>query len=223
MRRQTEIQQPGGRAVAPGRLALVQSFVNSVNVEFGPDEFGTLDGLVAWLRRHGLGDASTALDELDLQKAVTLREALRALLRENNGAEPDPGAHQTAEHIARDCPLVVGFGAGSDGRGRAPSLQPVSLHPVSPRPLFLRPALPDLRGVLGTILAISVEAAADGSWQRLKACKEHRCEWAFYDRSRNRGSRWCSMAVCGTRSKMSTYRQAKRTGAGPVDPAPHRS
>lgn len=68
--------------------------------------------------------------------------------------------------------------------------------------------------MIGQILAVVVEAAGDGSWQRLKACREHRCEWAFYDRARNRSGRWCSMAVCGTRSKMQTYRQGLRAPAG---------
>ncbi|GAB1689855.1 CGNR zinc finger domain-containing protein [Krasilnikovia sp. M28-CT-15] len=180
-------RQPGDRAVAPGPLALVQSFVNSVNVEFGPDELATTAGFARWLDRNGLAAPPSGVDELDLRDAVTLREALRALLRENNGAPPDPAARRTVEHVARGCPLVVGFDPG-DG------------------PPALRPAQSDVRGALGVILARVIGAVTDGSWQRLKACSEHRCEWAFYDRSRNRSSRWCSMAVCGTRAKMHTYR-----------------
>jgi len=181
-------KQPGDREEAPGGLALVQSFVNSVNVEFGPDEFATADGLGEWLGRNGFASANP--DDLDRQDAVALRESLRALLRENNGGKPDPEAHRTFEHIARDCPLVVKF---SEDRGPG-----------------LAPAQSDVRGALGIVLASVVGAVTDGSWQRLKACQEHRCEWAFYDRSRNRASRWCSMAVCGTRAKMRVYRQAKR-------------
>ncbi|WP_440098405.1 CGNR zinc finger domain-containing protein [Streptosporangium sp. H16] len=184
-------RQPGDRAVAPGPLALVQAFVNSVNVEFGPDRFATAEGLATWLERNGLGGPGVEPGELDRRDAVILREALRALLRENNGGPPDPQARRTIEHVARACPLVVGF----DGEAG---------------PLGLRPALTDVRGALATVLASVADAVADGSWQRLKACGEHRCEWVFYDRSRNRGSRWCSMSVCGTRAKMRTYREAKR-------------
>ncbi|MER6827086.1 CGNR zinc finger domain-containing protein [Streptosporangium sp. NPDC000563] len=184
-------RQPGDRAVAPGPLALVQAFVNSVNVEFGPDYLATVEGLTIWLERNGLGDPRVEPGELDRRDAVTLREALRALLRENNGGPPDLQARRTIEHIARDCPLVVGF-EGETGE------------------LGLRPALTDVRGALARVLAAVAGAVADGSWQRLKACGEHRCEWIFYDRSRNKGSRWCSMAVCGTRSKMRTYRETKR-------------
>ncbi|WP_156754452.1 CGNR zinc finger domain-containing protein [Actinokineospora pegani] len=179
--------QPGDRAAAPGGLALVQSFVNSVNVEHGPDEFETTDGLARWLGRNGFTAAD--LGEPDRRDAVALREALRSLLRENNGAEQDTAAHRVVEHVARDCPLVLRVGAGG---------------------IALGPAHDDVRGALGAVLAKVAEAATDGSWQRLKACQEHRCEWAFYDRSRNRASRWCSMQVCGTRAKMRVYRQGKR-------------
>ncbi|GAA3413562.1 CGNR zinc finger domain-containing protein [Streptosporangium vulgare] len=180
--------QPGNKAAAPGRLSLVQDFVNSVNVEFGPDEFATADGFVGWLTRHGFEDLRP--DDLDRRDAVTLREALRALLRENNGGDPTPGARATVEHIARDCPLVLGF----DETGA----------------IGLRPEKTDVRGALATVLAAVSDSVVDGSWSRLKACHEHRCEWVFYDRSRNRASRWCSMEICGTRSKMRAYRRSKK-------------
>ena len=186
--------QPGNREVAPGALALVQAFVNSVNVEFGPDEFTTTEGFRSWLIRNDLAGRRVRPSDLDRRDAVALREALRALLRENNGAPRDPRARKTIEHIGWNCPVVVRFDDETDGLG-------------------LGPAQPDVRGALGTVLASVAGAVHDGSWQRLKACQEHRCEWAFYDRSRNRASRWCSMAVCGTRAKMRVYRQAKRVGA----------
>jgi predicted RNA-binding Zn ribbon-like protein len=51
----------------------------------------------------------------------------------------------------------------------------------------------------------------DGSWSRLKACRNHGCRWAFYDYSRNRSASWCSMQLCGNRTKTRTYR--RRRGA----------
>src|SRR5919108_651047 len=48
---------PGGREPAPGSLALVQAFVNSVDAEHGPDLFDDAAGLAEWLARHGLGAA----------------------------------------------------------------------------------------------------------------------------------------------------------------------
>ncbi|MFF4587832.1 CGNR zinc finger domain-containing protein [Streptomyces sp. NPDC001388] len=189
----SRVRQPGDREVAPGRLALVQSFVNSLNVEFGPDEFATVEGFTRWLGEYGPPGAASEVTEADRRRAVELREALRALLRENNGGEPDPAARAAVERLAAQLPLVLGFDAtGLPG---------------------LRPVHDGARGLMAQVLGIVVEAAGEGTWQRLKSCHDHRCEWAFYDRARNRSGRWCSMAVCGTRSKMTVYRQGLKAAA----------
>jgi predicted RNA-binding Zn ribbon-like protein len=54
-------------------------------------------------------------------------------------------------------------------------------------------------------------AMLDGTWSRLKACRE--CRWAFYDHSRNGAGSWCSMAVCGSRVKQRAY-HARRGASG---------
>ena len=64
----------------------------------------------------------------------------------------------------------------------------------------------DVDGALGELVGIVYTAMADGSWSRLKACRSHLCKWLFYDRSRNRSAVWCSMAVCGNRTKTRAYR-----------------
>jgi predicted RNA-binding Zn ribbon-like protein len=50
-------------------------------------------------------------------------------------------------------------------------------------------------------------AMTEGTWQRLKACREDTCQWAFYDRSKNRSATWCSMEVCGNRNKARAFRE----------------
>ena len=45
---------PGGRAPAPGRLALVQMLVNTVDREHGPDLLADAEGLTEWLAARGL-------------------------------------------------------------------------------------------------------------------------------------------------------------------------
>ena len=45
---------PGGREPAPGRLALVQMLVNTVDREHGPDLFEDAGGLCDWLDARGL-------------------------------------------------------------------------------------------------------------------------------------------------------------------------
>ena len=44
-------------------------------------------------------------------------------------------------------------------------------------------------------------AMADGSWSRVKSCRNDTCRWLFYDHSRNRSGTWCTMAICGSRMK----------------------
>jgi predicted RNA-binding Zn ribbon-like protein len=75
---------------------------------------------------------------------------------------------------------------------------------------------PDATGVdaaLARLLAIVATARADGTWPRLKACREDTCQWAFYDQSKNRSGRWCTMDVCGNRSKARAYRTRRGAGA----------
>ncbi|MER7367820.1 CGNR zinc finger domain-containing protein [Nonomuraea wenchangensis] len=38
-----------------------------------------------------------------------------------------------------------------------------------------------------------------------------RCQWAFYDHSRSRTGRWCSMRVCGHRVEQARWRTGQAT------------
>jgi len=59
---------------------------------------------------------------------------------------------------------------------------------------------------IGRFLAIIHESITQGTWQRLKVCRNDICRWAFYDSSRNRSGAWCTMAICGNRMKGRTFR-----------------
>ena len=65
-------------------------------------------------------------------------------------------------------------------------------------------------GLVASMLAIIARAQADGTWERMKACRAEDCRWAFYDRSRNRSRAWCSMSECGNRAKARSYRARQR-------------
>jgi predicted RNA-binding Zn ribbon-like protein len=64
--------------------------------------------------------------------------------------------------------------------------------------------------VIATLLSIVAGAIGDGTWPRLKACRNSTCRWAFYDHSRNRSGHWCSMTDCGNRAKTRAYRRRRR-------------
>jgi hypothetical protein len=76
----------------------------------------------------------------------------------------------------------------------------------------LEPEASGLDGALGRIVAVAFTAMADGSWNRLKACRRNVCHWVFYDRSRNHSSTWCAMSVCGNRTKTMAYRRRSARG-----------
>ncbi|MGW2561452.1 CGNR zinc finger domain-containing protein [Streptomyces sp. NPDC001514] len=165
------------RAPAPGGLALVESLVNTLNVETGADALDTADGRAAF-----------GLSEDQVPDARELREALRAACLAHAGHRA-PGDVAALDRLLSDAPLLVGV----DGAGAA------ALRPADPASLVSR------------VAAAIATAAAEGTWQRLKACEAEDCRWAYYDRSPAGRSRWCSMAVCGARAKMRAYR-ARRAG-----------
>lgn len=179
------------RDPAPGRLALVQQLVNTLDVELDVDELADREALASWLRERGLLAGDAALREGDLERARTFREALRTLLDEHADAAERTVAAAALDAAAPAALLRVALDA--DG---APTLEP---------------AAKGLDGALAVLLAIIDRGACDGTWQRLKVCAEHTCRFAFYDSSRNRSGSWCSMAVCGNRAKARSYRERRRS------------
>jgi predicted RNA-binding Zn ribbon-like protein len=180
---------PGGRAPAPGRLALVQMLVNTVDREHGPDLLDEVAGLSDWLDARGLLEPGVRPDVADLRAARDVREALRSLMRANNGAPEDPVARAVLEAAAARAELRPTF----------PSEGPE-----------LVPGRGGVDGALGRVVAATFAAILDGSWSRLKACPREVCGWAFYDRSSNASATWCSMAVCGGRVKAGAYYRRRR-------------
>lgn len=185
--------QAGGREPAPGRLGLVQAFVNShydLEHDHGAELFSSPRALAGWLARRGLLEPSARLHRADLRRALDVREGLRALLAANNGADLDGAAVERLNRAALRPGVVIQFAA--DGT-----------------PLF-EPFRRDLDGALALLLAIVARSQLEGSWMRLKACPGDDCGWAFYDYSRNQASGWCSMSICGSRAKARAYRQRNR-------------
>ena len=202
-RRSAPSVQPGGRAPAPGALALVQAFINThydLEVEHGAELLGTPDALASWLARRGLTPAPVAAGEGDLRRALAAREALRALAATNGaggaggagGATARRDAATALDRAARGAPVEIGF--GTDGPHFTSGDGGVS-------------------GAIGVLMAITARAMLDGSWSRLKVCPGDDCGWAFYDHSRNQAGRWCSMSVCGGRAKARAHYRRRRPGA----------
>lgn len=181
--------EPGGRVAAPGSLALVQAFVNTVAQE-GEHRWEAFTGptsLRDWLGQNGLLPEDEAVGESDVVWVKEVRRGLRSLLGANNGGEIDPEALITLNRAAERAALLVRF--GPDGRAA------------------IGTGAEGVEGAIGRVLESVVAGMEDGTWGRLKTCANSGCGWVFYDRSRNRSGRWCSMEVCGNRVKTRTYRR----------------
>ena len=188
--------EASSRQAAPGELEVVRQFLNTRDVEEGTDEISTPEALRTWLAAHDLDTRGTRATRKDVRSAELMRESLRAMTLANNGERLDARAIKDLNALAEEMHLVVRF----DGRGASE----------------LEPAGRGLDAALGALLAVVFRAMESGTWQRLKACREDTCQWAFYDRSKNRSGTWCSMAVCGNRAKARAYRSRR---SGPQKPA----
>ena len=183
-------EAPSAVAPAPGELEFVRLFVNSRDVEAGTDRFRDQATWTAWTAGHGL-DAAADPDEIAF--ARDLREALREALLANHdhGALPQRAARLLTD-AARRAEAEVSF----DTAG-----------------LNLTTGSHGFAAVLGRLITAAAAAMGDGTWARLKVCRNDACQWAFYDRSRSRTGQWCSMAICGNRAKQSRWRE-QRQGRG---------
>jgi predicted RNA-binding Zn ribbon-like protein len=177
---------------APGELELVRQFVNTNDVEDGIEKLATPKLLAEWMTAHGFETGDRAPTETERTRAIEIREALRALLLANSGNPLNAGAVETLNEAAAGASLRVSF---EDGGGSS-----------------LLPKRGGVDGALAALLAIVYRSMVEGTWERLKACRADTCQWAFYDKSKNRSAHWCSMAVCGNRAKARVYRRRKAAG-----------
>jgi predicted RNA-binding Zn ribbon-like protein len=163
-------------------IELVRDFVNTADLEDGEEKLADTQALQYWLVFHGLAELRDRATAADLDRALAVREALRELLRAHTGVEADVDeASRVLDDAARRLGLTLRFAEGA-----------VAFVPAG-------------RG-LGGVLAAVATAMADGSWERLKACRSDTCRWAFIDTARNHSRQWCDMKVCGNREKARRFR-----------------
>jgi hypothetical protein len=177
-----------------GEHHAVQEFVNTVDHQHGREWLATPAALRDWLVERGLMTPGSRVRRADLDRAWTFRAALRELVVAGDRAV-DRRSIATLEDAAR----AAGLTFLVDGDGAT-----------------LVAGAPGVTGALGRLLIVFFEASLDGSWRRLKACPN--CNWAFYDYSRNRSATWCSMRLCGNRTKTRSYyrRRADRQRRKPA-------
>jgi len=62
-----------------------------------------------------------------------------------------------------------------------------------------------LEWLLAAVARSAAEIIAEGPLGRLHLCANPKCGLFFYDTSRTRRRRWCSMTVCGNRHKVAAF------------------
>ncbi|MGW5498749.1 CGNR zinc finger domain-containing protein [Streptomyces olivaceoviridis] len=167
------------------------------------ERFTDADGLSAWLIENGLTEAAADVSAADVGAVRELRDAVVTVLL---GHSADPGTSDTA------------LGEAENHLRRAAVRYPVTAV-VDRHGARLVPAQRGLPGALAGILAAIAELALTGTWNRLKACRNQPCHFAFYDRSRNTSAAYCSTG-CSAQVAMRNYRKRRRTAASPASGTP---
>jgi predicted RNA-binding Zn ribbon-like protein len=201
---------PEGEFSFVGNLLCVD-FVNTEVVSHGAplDRLGDVDALLRWARAAGIAD-DAALRRLpagwdtgrDAGRLLRDARALRAVLR-------------------------TALDALADGRPPAAEVVPAINHALAAGASTLRlerrgSAYATLRELLdpspAALLAPIAESAAwlleHGDRALIRHCENGACVRFFYDTTKNRRRRWCSMDGCGSRAKAAAYyRRQKMIGA----------
>jgi predicted RNA-binding Zn ribbon-like protein len=176
---------------APMPLLLVQSFVNTWEGDTGVDLLADPGAGSEWLNAAGLLRGP----DVDLAQVRAIRENIRALLVHKSGeGDLKPAARVGLSALAASAHLHLVLDDDV-----------VELHPAEDDGLAFLAA---------TLLLIIRDAQRDGSWARLKACRNPDCHWAYYDRSHAARGAWCDMAVCGNRMKNRSLRSRRSADAG---------
>ncbi|WP_166795262.1 CGNR zinc finger domain-containing protein [Micrococcus aloeverae] len=164
----------------------MRTFVNTLDIEKGTDVLDCAEQWGQWCAERALPTESSAIDREVLGQ---LREALReGLLAHHSRSSIPPAAREVLDQTLTWSQAEAIF---------------------TEEGLRLIPPREGARHVAGRILSLVVIAMADGTWSRLKACRDDECKWAFYDHSRSRTGQWCSMAICGNRNKQARLRKRR--------------
>jgi DNA-binding PadR family transcriptional regulator/predicted RNA-binding Zn ribbon-like protein len=163
------------RKIAPGRLQVVQEFLNTAPILLQPEQLATPEHLEKWLVEHGLASSIGTISTSDLTYAHLIRKALRELVDTNRGGVISAGSRSELVRASAAANLQFDF----DGRTH----------------LVLRGGASGLQGAVGSMLAFVHEAMLTGEWARFKTCAN--CGWSFFDTSDGSDEVWCSDLACG--------------------------
>ena len=150
---------------------------------------------LAWLERAGwplqqtpAGSRSPAL----LQSIRNLREVIRTLIEKRKAGKPI------------DATPLNAFLAKSQ------SHLELSSEKNGPIKLERRWKQTTPEQILAPLAEAAAELLATADFNLIRRCEDKDCVLWFYDRTRSHHRRWCSMATCGNRNKVASFRQRQQ-------------
>lgn len=156
----------------------------------------TAQDLAIWLVAARLADEPPAASRRDLAHARTLRDAVcQTIKRRLAGQPPGPG----------DLAII------NDWAGRPP---PRTWLEADDSQLRTRRDATTVAALLASLACDAVDLLGGPLAARIRECAAGDCALLFLDTSRAGRRRWCSMATCGARAKMTAYR-ARRPSTTP--------
>ncbi|MEU8935069.1 CGNR zinc finger domain-containing protein [Streptomyces sp. NPDC048409] len=189
-----------GLEPAPGGLAFVHDLLNTrpAGRPRTPDLLETVEDAQSWLDQ-ALASWSAATGRpapavgLTAEDARSLRDFRQDLQRSLHARHGDPAAEP----------------------GTAASLLtlPTALRLDEHGVVRVEPRGSGWRRAASLALIEAYDAQGADTLRRLKACRNSRCQVAFYDRSRNNSGVWHDVHVCGNAANLRTYRARKRAAA----------
>lgn len=189
--------RPGETDMAtPADAALIERFANTFDLQSGRENLATPLLLSRWLVDEGLLEPGSEVGETDLGDCLDLRGGIREAL--SFTVRPEPHLLARANALLSEIPLLAHL-----DRNDAPESPPGAV-------LLPDPALPPARRALAELVLAWVRLVLTGQVDRLRRCAEHTCGEVFWDGSKNRSRRWCSMRVCGNRTKARNHNVRKR-------------
>jgi predicted RNA-binding Zn ribbon-like protein len=183
-------------------------FVNTELMRRGErtDLLSDLDSLVSWLVEARLLPRTTATSALDrwqssreaarvLEKARRLRAAIRTV------TEQVTLGKRASQPALDEINAVLGLGASHTRivRTSAGFERRLELH------------LEQSAQLLQPIAAAAAALFCDTDPGLIKRCSNHACILYFHDISKNHARRWCSMDLCGNRTKVAAHYQRRRS------------
>lgn len=158
--------------------------------ELPTEKLATPDLLDDWFVESGMVDEPTRADEVDLETAIDLREAIYSLVAARLAGESLPAADVAeVNRQAAGLPVKTQLVSGA------------VRHTAS------------VSQALAALARQTVEIVGGDEAALLRECARPECTQVYLDRSRGHRREWCAMRTCGNRVKAAAYR-ARKSPAG---------